>query len=490
MNTKLTASVFVFFLGMIFFVGAGRVEAMTVGIYPLGNPSLPLMGTFTIDTDKASYEPGENITITGSFSVTFQIGLAFPWRMSAKLNTEPAPSIWKPNPYRLLISTDWSGSGGRTVVAPATPGEYVVNGFITGGAFGGYSGSITLPIRVANPIVGTIDVSSNIPTSWTIAGPTTLSGSGITVSYTDQPVGTYTIIWNPVSGYVTPVSQSLSNVSNGDTISFIGNYISVSGVDLIAGPVTPITAIANSSTIFSSTISNIGMGSTGISSLSFFQVASGPGGTGTVTDLPSSIVPVLGTGGSAPVSVSHTFSLAGTYSMRACADAILSLSLGGGVITETNEENNCGPWTDITVLNAPPSISFAINGSTGPLLLFKGDTEIINWTVSDATSCVAISSDKWSGSKDPASGTDTQSAATTSDFTLECTGPGGTASETVHADVSCAPSTGTWRDCDCATETKSRTRIDASCSTWMETQECTTDEKNACRDFNWREVRP
>ncbi len=85
MNTKLTASVFVFFLGMIFFVGAGRVEAMTVGIYPLGNPSLPLMGTFTIDTDKASYEPGENITITGSFSVTFQIGLAFPWRMSAKL---------------------------------------------------------------------------------------------------------------------------------------------------------------------------------------------------------------------------------------------------------------------------------------------------------------------------------------------------------------------------------------------------------------------
>jgi len=83
----------------------------------------------------------------------------------------------------------------------------------------------------------------------------------------------------------------------------------------------------------------------------FFQVATAPNGGGTVIDLPATTMSPVNAGDTRNATVSHTFMSAGTYSMRACADG--TTSLGGGVITESNETNNCGPWTDIVV--SPPT---------------------------------------------------------------------------------------------------------------------------------------
>ncbi len=72
---------------------------------------------------------------------------------------------------------------------------------------------------------GTISVSSNLAgASWTINEPQTITGSGATQTSTSQPAGTYTITWNTVAGYTTPISQSLT-LTVGNTILFEGNYI-------------------------------------------------------------------------------------------------------------------------------------------------------------------------------------------------------------------------------------------------------------------------
>jgi len=71
--------------------------------------------------------------------------------------------------------------------------------------------------------LGTITTTSNIPTSWTITGPATITGSGTTQTSNSQPAGIYTITWNAVAGYTTPVSQS-HTLTAGGTISFNATY--------------------------------------------------------------------------------------------------------------------------------------------------------------------------------------------------------------------------------------------------------------------------
>lgn len=122
--------------------------------------------------------------------------------------------------------------------------------------------------------------------------------------------------------------------------------------DLTAASATPSTATAGTALTFSSTISNIGTAGTGASFSNFFQVATAAGGGGTITDLASSTMAALANGASATAtSPSYTFASSGTYSARACADKTNSAS--AGTIAESNEGNNCGAWTNVTVGSAP-----------------------------------------------------------------------------------------------------------------------------------------
>ena len=71
---------------------------------------------------------------------------------------------------------------------------------------------------------GTITVTStDSSASWTITGPATLTGTGLSATYTAQPTGAYTITWGAVSGYTAPASQSFT-LTPGGTISFNGTY--------------------------------------------------------------------------------------------------------------------------------------------------------------------------------------------------------------------------------------------------------------------------
>lgn len=164
-----------------------------------------------------------------------------------------------------------------------------------------------------------------------------------------------------ISAPATPVENELASLPV--TISCItgtawNNSICAptATIDLTASAPTPSSATANVATTFTSTISNIGNTTTGISFNNFFQVASSADGAGNITDKTSTVMAPLGAGGTNTTTVSHTFATAGTYSIRACADKSSSASLG--VITETNasgtgETNNCSDWTNVIVGFAP-----------------------------------------------------------------------------------------------------------------------------------------
>jgi hypothetical protein len=155
--------------------------------------------------------------------------------------------------------------------------------------------------------------------------------------------------------------------------------------------------------------------------------------------------------------------------------------------------NIIGSNTDsIVVTLVPLAVTLTVNGASGTTSIAGGATVPVSWSAPGATtSCEILSGYGWAGANNarPASGTDSVTIGTTSDYTMRCIGAG-SGTTTVHVNAVCTPSTGTWGSCDCDTETKLRTNINASCMPWTETDACTADEKNACRDFNWKEVTP
>ena len=105
---------------------------------------------------------------------------------------------------------------------------------------GVYKGNITInaPKAAGSPVnvevnltviySGTIQVSCNIPeASFTITGPRKYEGSGETWTATEVPDGEYTITYNSVGKYKTPLTETKVLSSQEKAISFTGNYTSL-----------------------------------------------------------------------------------------------------------------------------------------------------------------------------------------------------------------------------------------------------------------------
>lgn len=94
----------------------------------------------------------------------------------------------------------------------------------------------TLSGTVCNLNTGTIAVSSNIATSWTIT-PGPIFGSGTSWSFSSATSGptTYTITWGAIAGYTKPLSQSFS-LATGATITFNGTYTLTPVVPTVTTP--------------------------------------------------------------------------------------------------------------------------------------------------------------------------------------------------------------------------------------------------------------
>ncbi|MEM6639946.1 MAG: hypothetical protein AAF610_08590 [Pseudomonadota bacterium] len=86
----------------------------------------------------------------------------------------------------------------------------------------------------------------------------------------------------------------------------------------------------------------------------------------------------------------------------------------------------------VTILPSP-TLSF----SASPNTVTQGESAILSWTTSNATECTA--SGDWSGLRGVSGSTSTGALSQTSDYTLSCSGAGGTVARTVTVNVNAVP---------------------------------------------------
>ncbi|MFA5876784.1 MAG: CARDB domain-containing protein [Candidatus Paceibacterota bacterium] len=198
--------------------------------------------------------------------------------------------------------------------------------------------------------------------SW--SGTDSLSGTGASVSKTYSTTGTK-------SGAVTITSGGNSaGVSCSNSVA-----VSVVLSDLSASAISPTSAITNVAKTFSATITNAGNPATGGEFINLFQRATSSSGANT-EDIGTGMSPNISTNSSEATTFSYAFPSAGTWYVRACADK--NSSTGSGVINESNETNNCGAWTAVTVAIPSLNTSCAVAPTSG----YTNDN--ITWTASPA----------------------------------------------------------------------------------------------------------
>jgi hypothetical protein len=330
-----------------------------------------------------------------------------------------------------LTITPSAGTGCSISPSTAQTVNYGSNSTFNISANSGYQLS---DVKVDNVSVGT-------PSSYTFTNVTanhTISASCTAVASTPVCSATH---YNCSTGTSSGTTGDTSALYKWNCTSG-GNTVACSEAkplpDLKASNVTPTNATANVQVTFSSTISNVGTASTGSTFSNFFQVASGAGGGGTVTDLFANSMGALAAGGTGTTTKNYTFSSAGTYSVRACADKTSSVDTGT-IYEGANENNNCGAWTNITVSTvAVPVVTISASPISGTAPV----TPSLTWSATNSpTSCAA--SGAWSGAK-ASSGTSiaqtTLTTAGTYTYTLTCTNSGGTSSPaSATVTVSSAP---------------------------------------------------
>jgi hypothetical protein len=77
---------------------------------------------------------------------------------------------------------------------------------------------------VSSGLAGTITITKNLGQGrWTLTGPVSQSGTAPSTVITNAPAGPYTIQFNDVTFYQTPLAQS-NNLATSGTLNFTGNY--------------------------------------------------------------------------------------------------------------------------------------------------------------------------------------------------------------------------------------------------------------------------
>jgi len=157
------------------------------------------------------------------------------------------------------------------------------------------------------------------------------------------------------------VGGNISEADKSNNCGPWGNITVTSGtIDVLAGPTYTTTPAGVSNMqwwwYFGAYIKNQGTSATpGSGFPSIGQLATQTNGGGTITDFSASATIPIAAGAQVGSSFGsgYVFAVPGTYSTRVCADAtgVSGNTAIGGILVETDESNNCGPWTDLVVTN-------------------------------------------------------------------------------------------------------------------------------------------
>lgn len=182
--------------------------------------------------------------------------------------------------------------------------------------------------------------------------------------------------------------------------------------DLTAGDPTPSSATAGTAQTFSVPLYNNGTGSSGSGFTSLVQKALTILGGG-ATDVTTFSTSVMGGSSSRNVTFPYTFPLidAGTTKfLRVCADKSSAGDVFGS-ITETNDGNNCGNWSPVTVASAGGGASIA---SCTPSVGTASVGQNVTWTITTSGFVPAPTSYSWTATGGtPSSGSGASSSFVT-----------------------------------------------------------------------------
>jgi hypothetical protein len=203
------------------YLGSGTSWSQTdapAGTYTITYGSVAGYSTPASDT-KTIVNSGDTITFSGTYNPIGNITVTTNNDLATFTITGPS-------------GTTYSGDGTSWSQSNVPLGDYT----ITYDSITGYdtppsssqtlanSGDTIIFTGTYNPSVGTIVVNTNnTAATFNIIGPTTYSGSGMSWSQADAPEGTYSIIFDPIPGYDTPLGDTQTLVSGG-TITFSGTY--------------------------------------------------------------------------------------------------------------------------------------------------------------------------------------------------------------------------------------------------------------------------
>ena len=258
------------------------------------------------------------------------------------------------------------------------------------------------------------------------------SGQSSTLTYSCANSTSASI--TPTPGAVSPVAAGSVTVSPTAPTNYILTctgpggtsqapaFVNVSSVAqpnlTISGNVGPGTAIQGTAQTFSATVLNNGSASTGAAFTNLFQRAATEFGTN-ATDIGTRPQPAVGASASAITSLSYTFPASGTWYLRTCAD---KNAMGDwGIITESNENDNCSPWAMVIVAPASGTAPTATL-SGDPIVINVGQSTTLTWSSTNATSCTGYGFNTGGAT----SGSVVVSPTNTYSYSLSCTGAGGT----------------------------------------------------------------
>lgn len=387
----------------------------------VNGPNAPTITGPTTGNPSTSYTYNFTATDPTGYGVRYGID----WDMNATAD-ELLPAGYISSGTSRSTTYSWPTTGTKTFQA-LTQNEWGVNSGWT--TYNVTLGNVPTVIISASPDPVPYNTASTL--TWSSTGATSCTASGTGWSGSKITSGTQST-GNLIATQTYTLTCTGTGGSGNNSVTV--NVDAAPTPDLTAGAPTPSTATTNVAQTYTATITNSGNASTGASFSNFFQTATATNGGGTITDRTSSTMTTLASGASnTATSPSITFATAGTYSIRVCADKTNSASTGS--ITESNEGNNCGSWTNVTVANAPvPVVTISASPTSGTA---GSVNPTIAWSATNSpTSCTATGDWTTNGAK-AVSGTQSQGILTTAQtytYTLTCSNIGG-ASSPVSATV-------------------------------------------------------
>jgi len=297
-----------------------------------------------------------------------------------------------------------NATSGSVPISPTYSTRYRVTCTDAGGNLASDKGSVA--VQSAAPRAPLVSATLNAsPEQFTSPGTSTLTwGSTNATSCTSNDFATAGATSGSVSVSPTVTTSYEVSCTNGTDTANDGATVVVNGVpptdtaDLSATDVTPVTATAGSGQIYTATVTDGGLASTGTSYNNLFQFDGDANHT--TVDATQVVVagPTAANGTTAVSSTAYTFTSAGTGYVRLCADNNASFV---GSINEIDENNNCGPWTSIAVSAAP--IPLSTTCSVNPASAITGSSVV--WTAYPAGGSAPYTYSWTAPSGSPSSGT-------------------------------------------------------------------------------------